>query len=256
MLDETLGKIWYMCLLGGVFYNLVTIKWNSLPKIMFLLNCVYRSVLPRIDASRHCFIEGWYSNIFYGRILATLGEIGFVLEVKRLFEGTYLFSKLVEKDPKMSPDFHTLLNNLMMLFVIIAQCFCWIAVTSGSNLFYIIEESICCVIGIYIFVRSAIFNRIQRDVIIIFYIKYTLISGLYIVYIVYMFTLNVPMYLFQKFEVYDIPENFNCVTVSTKISTFDLSALQFLGYFVLGPQILENIVWMRKRISKRIRYIV
>ncbi len=253
MFDETLGKIWYMCLLGGVFYNLATIKWNSLPKIMFLLNCVYRSMLPRIDASRHCFIEGWYSNIFYGRILATLGEIGFILEVKRLFEDTYLFSKLVEKDPKMSPDFHTLLNNLMMLSVIIAQCFCWIAVTSGSNLFHVIEESIWCVMGLYVFVRSAVFTRIQRDVIKSFYIKCTLISGLYIAY---MFIFDVPMYLFREFEVNDIPENFNCVTVSTKISTFNLSALQFLGYFVLGPQILENIVWMRKRISERICYVV
>ncbi len=254
MFDESLGNIWYVFLVGGVLYNLATVKWNSIPKILFLINCVYRSILPRIDASRHCFIGGWYSNILYGRILATLGEIGFALEVKRLFEASYNFSKFVERDPKMSPILHVLFNNFMILSVIIAQCFCWLAVTSGSDLFHVIEESIWCTMGLYVFVRSVIFTSIKRDIIKVFYINCTLISGLYIAY---MFTLDVPMYLHRSLEVKNpTPTDFNCVTVSNRISDFGISAVQFLGYFTLGPQVLENIVWMRKRTSERTGYVV
>ena len=254
MFDETLGKIWYSCLLSGVLYNLTTIKWNSLPKILFLLNCVYRSSLPRIDASRHCFIDSYYSNVLYGRCLATLGEIGFVIEVNRLLDSSYRFSKNVERNNKLGFLVHVLCRNLLLISVIIAQCFCWLAIISGSNFYHVAEESIWIVMGLYLFVRSVIFTDTKREAIREFYINCTIITGLYIAY---MFTMDVPMYLLRGFEdVNKFASDFTCKTVSMKISDFGLSAIQFIGYFIIGPQILENIVNMRKKINERMSFVV
>ena len=46
------------------------------------------------------------------------------------------------------------------------------------------------------------------------------------------------------------------IDFSMKISDFGLSAIQFIGYFIIGPQILENIVNMRKKINERMSFVV
>jgi len=215
---------------------------------------VYRSSLPRIDASRHCFIDSYYSNVLYGRCLATLGEIGFVIEVNRLLDSSYRFSKNVERNNKLGFLVHVLCRNLLLISVIIAQCFCWIAIISGSNFYHVIEESIWVAMGLYLFIRSVIFTGIKREIIKDFYINCTLISGLYVAYMV---AFDIPMYLFRSLETTNQGhQDFTCKTVSTKISDFGLTAVQFTGYFIIGPQVLENIVYMRKRINERMSYVV
>jgi hypothetical protein len=54
--------------------------WQVALSALFVFGCAFRSFLPRAEAQRICLVDGWWSNAFLGRAVATVAELALVAQ--------------------------------------------------------------------------------------------------------------------------------------------------------------------------------
>lgn len=97
----------------------------------YVLGCAFRSFFPRVDVQRMALFDGWISNIFVGRSVATVAEVAFIAQIA-------LMLGLLFRDAGYKPRF----AHALVPIICIAEVCSWTAVLTTNFLFHAIEESL------------------------------------------------------------------------------------------------------------------
>jgi len=198
--EEHKTASWWKILVSISAFNVVVWIWsfstiekaNSWQRRHLLLSgiytlvCFYRSVLPRIDLERYCFIDTQLSSMTLGRSAATVAEICFSMQFALL-----LFQLGDNYDLPLSRTF----SFFIVPLITSAQIFCWFGVITLNHLCHAIEESIwafCSAVISGCFAAFLIYNNKEAGVI---YTFATIGSVVSFAYFIFMVRVDVPMYL-------------------------------------------------------------
>lgn len=143
---EVVPMLWWMTLSIGSCMNLYVLgkrllnmgKDPYLRKLtycatVFVVACAVRSIWPRVDVERICFWDSRLSVTFVGRMLATVAEICFAAQFA-LTIGMLAESLCYHRTKRVS--------DIIFWAICIAQCCCWMGVTTQRQIWHGLEESI------------------------------------------------------------------------------------------------------------------
>ena len=99
----------------------------------YVFGCAFRSVLPRADVQRICLFDTWLSSVFVGRSVATVAEICFVVQWAIMLRQ---LGSLADADPALNAAW------IIVVLIVVAECFSWYAVLTTNYLFNAIENSL------------------------------------------------------------------------------------------------------------------
>lgn len=191
-----------------IAYFVQSSKSNStIMKILaafYVIGCGLRTILPRIDVERVCFIDSWLSCTFIGRCFATVAELSFMLQLCITLH--QLAGDIGKRAPNASQNVISRIQAfsiIAFLANICAQCFCWLGVTTTKQVWHVFEESIwastifimtiCSFILIKYFKTIQILpNEIELAKNCNTYLKASLFGGP--IYVLYMLLVDIPMY--------------------------------------------------------------
>ena len=148
--------------------------------------CAFRAVLPRGDVTKKCLIASPLSTPLVGRSLATLAEISLSVIVAKVLERAL--------GPRaLGPGTAALLEN-SPLVIVLAQLFCWTGCLSECEFWNAAEETlwgswaaglaIVCIWALGFSGAPVVYPGVAM-------VAVVLLMG----YAVYMFTIDVPMYV-------------------------------------------------------------
>lgn len=149
---------------------------------IYTLVCAFRSFWPRIDLERYVLKDHWLSSIVLGRSAATIAEISFAIQMKLFIDELIYHSQLV-----YFADY----TWIIIVFLTIAQLFCWLSVINLSHFGHIIEESLWGIT--FSFIAFTISFSIPVLTGTWLYIAWLGAISSWI-YVAYMFMVDVPMY--------------------------------------------------------------
>jgi hypothetical protein len=102
----------------------------------YVFGCAFRSFLPRADVQRICLFDTWLSSVAVGRLVATVAEICFAAQWTILL---HYLGVMMRSDTALNAAW------VVILLIIIAECFSWYAVLTTNYLGSAIENSIWAV---------------------------------------------------------------------------------------------------------------
>ena len=204
-----LGKLWNKILATISIINIIVILHHLFTRLnqggkknikliilvtIYVFTCALRSIWPRADGPGLCIHDNYVSTPFVGRCFTTIAEISFsifvvsvtniILESFKSMNGINVIQKL---------------NNSMVIFISIAQIFCWIGIITQDPSYNVIEESIWTIFGtVMLVIYLTLYSKIDilpstpelkkiKSIIPIILIVCT-------IYILFMTYTDVPMY--------------------------------------------------------------
>jgi hypothetical protein len=106
---------------------------------VYVVGCAFRSLLPRADVSRSCFVDSFWASVFVGRSVATVAELCFALQIalalRAIARSTGATAAIV-------------LSHLTLPLIAIAEICSWHAVLTTNYRGNIIEQSLWTVNGV------------------------------------------------------------------------------------------------------------
>lgn len=163
--DDWLGRRWQLWLSAG-----------------YVLGCGWRSLLPVYDVQRLVLVDSFWSSVIVGRSVATVAELCFAAQWALLLRE---LSRVTGSAPALA------VSRAVLPLIVVAELFSWYSVLTTSNLGHIIEESLwgsCAALMVTSLVL--LWSRIESRLRPLLALWCT--AGL--VYVVYMFGVDVPMY--------------------------------------------------------------
>lgn len=150
---------------------------------IYVLVCAFRSVLPRADVQRICLFDTWFSSVFLGRTLATLGELAFIgqwsLVLHRL--------GLELRDNKTQ-----YLARVTIVLIAVAEFFSWYAVITTHYFGNFIEESLWALA--YVLIGISLWRLSRKTFGALRLATYFGVLGSSL-YVLFMATVDIPMYV-------------------------------------------------------------
>lgn len=168
---------------GSVFSfrsNSSSIIWLS---SLYVFVCAFRSVMPRADVQRICLFDTWFSSVFLGRSLATVGELAFVAQWSVVF---FVVGRAV------NDSVVRFVSSLILFLIVVAEMCSWYAVITTHYLGNVIEESLWGIT--YFFVGVCIVRLWFRLKGPMRLASWFAVLGTAF-YVFFMFTVDVPMYV-------------------------------------------------------------
>lgn len=179
----------------GVYFSSV-FEFRKNPKSiiwfssLYVFVCAFRSFMPRADVQRIVLFDTWFSSVFLGRMIATIAELAFIAQ----------WAIVLMILSETASDKWTRKIALIILPVIaVAEMFSWYAVITTHYLGNVVEESLWGLT--YVAIGSAITSlwfKLKGPI--------RLAAGISIVfcalYVLFMFTVDVPMYYGRMMEDY------------------------------------------------------
>ena len=242
--------IWWNFLCSGVFLSIVLLvsrktrtKHESQQKLfatLFILSNTVRSIFPRIDVERICYVDNIWSTTIVGRSFATIGEVALSLQIANSLLHT------------MKPlAVQSILPYILPPAIFVAQILCWFGVLTTNQLFHVFEESIWAGVSAMIIplllklVKKTEDSKIQKKL-----LAFVIIDT---VYVIYMLLVDIPMYYRRYTEnnesgyqylslregLYDA---MSCKLVTTKYEVWKEDAMWMIGYFVFGSFISVGMI--------------
>lgn len=157
-------------------------QWFLWLSSVYVFVCAFRSFLPRVDVLRICLVDSWLSSIFLGRTIATIAEIAFMVELCLM---AYLLGRWLHVRGSIR------VVVLVILLIVIAEGFSWLAVLTTNNLGHVIENALWTLASIILVAFLAILRpRTMAGMQLL--LTWMMIFGMS--YIAYMLMANVPMY--------------------------------------------------------------
>lgn len=158
------------------------VQWQMVLSAGYVLGCAYRSVFPVFDVQRLCLIDSWFSSVIVGRTVATVAELCFAAQWALLLRSVAHAS---------GSEAAAKISRMVVPMILVAETCSWYAVLTMSNLGHVLEESIwgCCaalLVGSFLY----LWPRCHRSIRPILLAS----SAIGLVYVVYMFEVDVPMY--------------------------------------------------------------
>jgi hypothetical protein len=151
----------------------------------YVFGCAFRSILPRADVERICLFDTWLSSVFVGRSVATVAEICFAMQwvvvVRELAKTTHA-------------DTARNIANAVVPLILLAECCSWYAVITTNYLGNVLENSMWTVTFVLILIALLRLLPSFRGA-----AKLGLATAVAGIagYIVFMGTVDVPMYFFR-----------------------------------------------------------
>ncbi|HXZ55113.1 MAG TPA: hypothetical protein VEH03_06620 [Burkholderiales bacterium] len=148
---------------------------------VYALGCAFRSVFPMVDLPRICLHDTWISRIVVGRTIATIAELCFALQWATL---------LGEAGPGGRAA--AFVARSLVPVIALAELSCWTAVLTSNYLFHAVENSlwtIAAALALAAFLSWR--GRVDADA--ARFLRAA--SACAVVYIAFMVTVDVPMYV-------------------------------------------------------------
>lgn len=150
---------------------------------IYVVGCGIRAVLPRIDAQRISLFDHWLSSIAIGRSVATIAELCFVAQWALLL---HAISKYKDE------SFVRHISYWIVPIIVVAEVFSWSSVVTTVNFGHVIEESLwaftACLIFVCFVILHAGSDGLSKKL-------YALLMSVTVVYLLFMLTVDIPMYL-------------------------------------------------------------
>jgi hypothetical protein len=151
----------------------------------YVFGCAFRSILPRADVQRICLFDTWLSSIFIGRSVATVAELCFVIQWAIVLGE---LGKLAYSDTAKN------IAKIIVPLIVVAECCSWYAVITTDFLGNVLENSLWTVTYLLIAIAfTRLLYRFRGPVQVALAAAIAGIAG----YIVFMSTVDVPMYFFR-----------------------------------------------------------
>lgn len=157
-------------------------RWLLVLSAAYVAGCAYRSFFPVFDIPRLCLVDTWLSSAVVGRSVATIAELCFVGQWALMLRQTS-----VETDSRIG----ALASRALVPTIAIAEACSWYAVLTTSNLGHVIEESLwggCAALLVISLIECwpRCTARARPPL--------ALWCAVGMVYVVFMFAIDVPMY--------------------------------------------------------------
>jgi len=147
---------------------------------LFVFGCAFRAIWPRADVQRICLFDTWLSFVVVGRAVATIAELAFMSQWALL---------LGESAGPGQRDVARVVSRILVPIIGLAEVSSWYAVVSTNFLGNGIEQSIWTFSSALVVVALLSRERGARQ-------RFAGIATALIgAYIVFMSTVDVPMYL-------------------------------------------------------------
>jgi hypothetical protein len=151
----------------------------------YVFGCAFRSILPRADVERICLFDTWLSSVFVGRSVATVAEICFAMQwvvvVRELAKTTHA-------------DTARNIANAVVPLILLAECCSWYAVITTNYLGNVLENSMWT--ATFVLILIALLRLLPSFRGAAKLGLATAVAGI-AGYIVFMGTVDVPMYFFR-----------------------------------------------------------
>jgi len=148
----------------------------------YVAGCAWRSAVPVYDVPRLCLIDSWVSSVAIGRSVATVAELCFAAQ----------WALLLRAVSEASGSALARASSRMLVpLILVAETCSWHAVLTTSNLGHVIEESLWGVCAALTAASLLWISRRITGTARVFALACSL-GGL--AYVVYMFSVDVPMY--------------------------------------------------------------
>ena len=155
----------------------------ALLSAVYVFGCAFRSLLPRADVERICLFNTWLSSVLVGRSVATFAELCFAVQWVII---------LRELGRIAHSDIAKNIAKLIVPLIALAELCSWYAVISTNFLGNVLENSLWTIafalVGTALLRLAASFQGIARWIIVM---TAAGAAG----YVVFMITIDVPMYL-------------------------------------------------------------
>lgn len=157
-------------------------RWLLLLSAGYVLGCGWRSVLPVFDVPRLVMVDSFLSSVIVGRSVATFAELCFAAQ----------WALLLRELSRISGNtFGLWVSRAVLPLIALAEMFSWHAVLTTSNFGHVVEESLWGLTAVLLVVSFAsmwhALEQACRP-----WLATWCVGGL--VYAVYMFGVDVPMY--------------------------------------------------------------
>jgi hypothetical protein len=163
-------------------------RWQLLLSAVYVLGCGFRAILPRADVQRFSLFDSWMSSVMVGRSVATVAELCFVMQWALLLH-------LIARDKGVR--FVDVVSRLLVPLIVVAEICSWYAVLTTSYIGNVIEESLWTLSGALLVISFVTLrSRCQPTG------RLFLTAGimLAVLYVTFMCTVDVPMYLSRWLE--------------------------------------------------------
>jgi len=147
---------------------------------LFVGGCAFRSIFPRADVQRICLYDNWLSVVLIGRAVATIAELAFMTQWAFL---------LGESAGPGQRDVAKIVSRVLVPIIAVAEICSWYAVLSTNFLGNALEQSIWTFASALVVVALLSRERGARQRFV------GIATALIGAYIVFMSTVDVPMYL-------------------------------------------------------------
>jgi hypothetical protein len=147
---------------------------------LFVGGCAFRSIFPRADVQRICLYDNWLSVVLIGRAVATIAELAFMTQWAFL---------LGESAGPGQRDVAKIVSRILVPIIAVAEICSWYAVLSTNFLGNALEQSIWTFASALVIVALLSRERGARQRFV------GIATALIGAYIVFMSTVDVPMYL-------------------------------------------------------------
>ena len=149
----------------------------------YVFGCAFRSILPRADVQRICLFDTWLSSVFVGRSVATIAELCFAVQWAIV---------LSELGRTASSDTARNASRAVVPLIALAECCSWYAVVTTDYLGNVLENSLWTITFVLIVVALLrLASRFGGIVQLALAAAAAGVAG----YVVFMATVDVPMYL-------------------------------------------------------------
>jgi hypothetical protein len=118
----------------------------------YVFGCAFRSLLPRADVQRICLFDTWLSSVLVGRTVATVAEVCFAVQWALVL---HRLGRITGAETAVT------IAWMVVLLILIAECFSWYAVLTTNYLGNAIENSIW---AIAFFAIGVALGRLLPDV--------------------------------------------------------------------------------------------
>jgi hypothetical protein len=157
--------------------------WQTLFAALFVGGCAFRSFLPRVEALRFCLYDSWISSATIGRSVATIAELAFVAQWSLVIK---------EWCRAAGSPLGVLVSRLFLPLIAVAEMFSWYSTLTTNFLGSVFEESLwAATAALVMAILTGLWLRTgdtrQRYL--------GTILTLNVVYVLFMCTVDVPMYL-------------------------------------------------------------
>jgi hypothetical protein len=162
-------------------------RWQLFLSALFVFGCAFRSAFPRGEGQRIVLYDGWISNAFLGRAVATVAELALVAQWTLVLQA---YTRGVQS------RFGIIASRVLLPAIAVAECFSWYSALTTNFIGSVIEESLWAASGaLMTAVLIHVWQRQHRASPRFGRRFLAAAIALNCAYVVFMCTVDVPMYL-------------------------------------------------------------